>query len=140
MTNSRQLETENKQLVRDAAETFFHRRDPSAVERYYAEDFVQHNVHAPPGRGGVRQFFDVIFTAFPDLQMRFDHLYAEGEMVFAFVTWSGTHSAEYFGRPPSHRHVTWRTAEIIRVADGKLVEHWDVVDDSGIAMPAPGAN
>lgn len=122
----------NKQIVRDAAEAFFHQRDPSAVDRYYAEDFVQHNPHAPPGRDGVKGFFRLIFRAFPDLRMRFDHLYAEGDKVFAFVTWSGTHTDEYFGIPPSKKHVTWRTAEIMRIADGKLAEHWDVVDISGI--------
>ena len=67
-----------------------------------------------------------------DLVVRLDHLYAEGDRVFAMMTWTGTHRAPLFGAPPSDAPITLRTAEIHRLEGGRIVEHWDVVDGSGV--------
>jgi steroid delta-isomerase-like uncharacterized protein len=126
-------EARNKALVREATAAIFGKKDLAAIDRFVALDYIQHNPSAPPGRDGDKQFFAKLFAAIPDLVVTVDHLYAEGDRVFAFMTWRGTHQQEIFGFPGSGRAVTIRTAEIFRVAGGMLAEHWDVVDMSELA-------
>jgi steroid delta-isomerase-like uncharacterized protein len=129
-------EERNKALVREATEEFLVKRNVEAVDRYFAPDYIQHNPHAPPGPAGVKQFFSALFTALPDLEVRILHIYAEGDRVFSFMTWEGTHQAPFFGVPASGQRVIIRTAEIFRIEDGRMAEHWDVVDDSDMKRKA----
>src|SRR5262245_24759259 len=118
----------NKQLMRAVTEEFLNKHDVSAVDRLYHPGYIQHNPQAPPGRDGVKAFFTLLFTAIPDLHATIDHLYAEGDRVFSFVTWTGTHRNPLFDLKPSGQSIVIRTAEIFRVEDGRLAEHWDTVD------------
>lgn len=122
----------NKRLVSLLTLELWGMRDPSAIDRFFAEDYVQHSPFAAPGRAGVHTFFETITAALPDLEVTLEHLYAEGDRVFAFMRWTGTHRAPLFGTPPSGKAVTLRTAEVHRIANGQIVEHWDVVDGSGV--------
>lgn len=123
----------NKQLVSLLTLSLWGQRDETAIDRYFAEDYVQHSASAQPGREGVRGFFRAMTSAIPDLEVTLEHLYAEGDRVFAFMRWTGTHRGELFGRAPSGRALTLRTAEVHRIAGGRIVEHWDVVDGSRLS-------
>ena len=136
MTDEHAQEERNKALVREATEEFLVKRNVDAVDRYFAANYIQHNPHARPGPAGVKQFFSALFTALPDLEVRILHMYAEGDKVFSFMTWEGTHSAPFFGLPPSGQRVVIRTAEIFRIENGRMAEHWDVVDDSDMKRKA----
>jgi predicted SnoaL-like aldol condensation-catalyzing enzyme len=94
------VEARNKALVRRATEEFLGRRDVTAVERHFSPTYIQHNPNAPPGRAGVEQFFGYLFAALPDLEVEIDHLYAEGDRVFSFMTWRGTHRGSSSASPP----------------------------------------
>ena len=94
---------------------------------------MQHSPFAKPGRQGVHDFFRAVTSAIPDLVVTLDHLYAEGDRVFAFMTWQGTQRGPLFGAPATQQRVTLKTAEIHRLERGLIVEHWDVVDASGMA-------
>lgn len=118
----------NKALFYRIMDEVFNARDLDAAERYYEADFVQHNPQADQGIAGFRAFFGEIFAAFPDWTGTIDQAIAEGDRVVAFVDWSGTHRAPYLGIPPTGGRVTMRTADMVRIADGKVAEHWDVVD------------
>jgi predicted SnoaL-like aldol condensation-catalyzing enzyme len=121
----------NKAIVKLLTLELWEARDASAIDRFFADDYTQHSAEAAPGREGVHGFFRAVTTAIPDLKVTLDHLYAEGDRVFAFMTWSGTQGAALFGRPPATGGaVTFRTAEIHRLRDGRIVEHWDVVERS----------
>lgn len=122
----------HKQLVALLTLELWGARDESAIDRFFSADYVQHSPFAAPGRAGVHAFFTTITAAMPDLEVTLEHLYAEGDRVFAFMRWTGTHRAALFGTPPSGRVVTLRTAEVHRIANGQIVEHWDVVDGSGL--------
>lgn len=130
------VQEKNKEILRRVADEMFNRRNEAIIDAYYSPDYVQHNPMAPPGPAGVKQFFRLVFAAFPDLKVSVDHLYAEGDKVFAFMIWEGTHEGPYFGIPPSHRKIRYKTAEIMRLVDGKMVEHWDVVDSNPILEAA----
>lgn len=133
MHNDSEVER-NKELIRTATEQILNRRNLDAVDQYFDPGYIQHNPQAPPGLQGVKSFFSALFTAIPDLHATIDHLYGEGDRVFSFITWRGTHRAPIFGMGPSGQPIAIRTAEIFRVDAGRLAEHWDTVDMSDLAM------
>ncbi len=136
-----QLET-NKALFLSVAEGLFVKKNLDVIDQYYAKDYVHHG----GGRDAVvkelgithaeytKRFFSGFLQAFPDLEIEIDHVYAEGDKVTAFVRWKGTHQGEFMGQPATGKQVTLHTAEIFRIEDGKFVEHWDVVDNSGMRV------
>jgi len=105
----------NKALVLDAFDTLFNRRDYAAAERYWSPNYIQHSAHIEPGRDGL---FNLIRNA-PDT-LRYEHqlIVAEGDYVIAHGRFSG-HG------PP----VPWIAADIVRIENGRLAEHWDVLQD-----------
>ncbi|MBW4562486.1 MAG: ester cyclase [Mojavia pulchra JT2-VF2] len=130
------MEQENKALFRRAMHEFFVERDFNAPDRYYSPSYIQHNQQVAAqaqAQGisqveGMKQFFKGFFVAFPDFTPTIEHIYAEGDKVFAFVTWRGTHKGEFMGAAPTGKEIVIRTAEIMRIEQGQFVEHWDVVD------------
>jgi predicted SnoaL-like aldol condensation-catalyzing enzyme len=106
---------QNKALVLDAFDTLFNRRDYAAAERFWSPDYIQHSAHIGPGRDGL---FNLI-KSLPDT-LRYEHglILAEGNFVIVHGRFSG------FGQP-----VNWIAADILRIEDGVLVEHWDVIQD-----------
>jgi predicted SnoaL-like aldol condensation-catalyzing enzyme len=106
---------ENKALVLDAFDTLFNKRDYAAAELFWAEDYIQHSAHIAPGRSGL---FDLIRAAPGTLRYENQMIVAEGDTVIAYGRFSGN------GRPAA-----WIAADILRIEDGKLAEHWDVLQD-----------
>jgi predicted SnoaL-like aldol condensation-catalyzing enzyme len=106
---------QNKQLVREAFDTLFNRRDYAQAETYWSPDYIQHSAHIPPGRDGL---FDLI-KALPDtLRHETELVMAEDDLVMLR------------GRFTGHAEpAPWIVVDTVRVRDGKLVEHWDVVED-----------
>lgn len=132
MTDDDQTERQNKELFRRVIRDVFVEHDLSAIDRYYAEDLVQHSAGVPEGAEGLKGFFDGLFEGFPDLEPTVDHLLAEDDRVVAFLTWRGTHDGEFMDVGPTGAEITIETAELLRVEDGKFAEHWDVVDQVGM--------
>src|SRR6185312_2630823 len=112
MTESEQA---NKTLVIDAFDTLFNRRDYTAAELFWSPDYIQHSAHIAPGRDGL---FDLIKTMPPELCYEHQLVVAEGD----FVMLHGRFSR--IGQPTN-----WVVTDIVRVADGMLAEHWDVLQD-----------
>ena len=106
---------QNKALVLEAFDTLFNKRDYAAAERFWSERYIQHSAHIPPGRDGL---FNLVRGA-PDTLAYENHvILAEGDYVIAHGRFSG------HGRPAS-----WIAADIVRFEDGRLAEHWDVLQD-----------
>jgi predicted SnoaL-like aldol condensation-catalyzing enzyme len=108
-------EEANKALVLEAFDTLFNKRDYRAAERYWSPNYVQHSAHIPPGREGL---FNLIKSIPPSLKYEPGIIAADKDYVIVHGRFSGT------GRPRS-----WIAADIVRVADGVLAEHWDVLQD-----------
>ena len=112
---TRTTSKQNKALVLEAFETLFNKRDYAAAERFWSDRYIQHSAHIAPGRAGL---FDLIRSA-PEMLRYENHLImAEGDHVITHGRFSGN------GRP-----VAWIAADVIRIEDGKLAEHWDVLQD-----------
>jgi predicted SnoaL-like aldol condensation-catalyzing enzyme len=105
----------NKALVLEAFETLFNKRDYDAAERFWSDRYIQHSAHIPPGRDGL---FNLV-RGLPDTLRYENYLILAGE---DYVICHGRFSGH--GRPRS-----WIAADIVRFEDGKLAEHWDVLQD-----------
>jgi predicted SnoaL-like aldol condensation-catalyzing enzyme len=112
---SRTKESQNKALVLEAFDTLFNKRDYMAAERYWSPDYIQHSAHIEPGRDGL---FNLIKSIPPTLKYESGTIMAENDLVIVHGRFSG------IGLP-----VNWITADIVRIKDGILVEHWDVIQD-----------
>ena len=122
-------EEKKKGIVRAFQNEIFSQKNLTALDKYYSIDLVQHNPQQPQGREGAKQFFAMLFAAFPNLHAQIDNMIAEDDMVMYMITWNATHQGEFFGIPPTNKTITFETAELFRLADnGTMVEHWDVVD------------
>jgi predicted SnoaL-like aldol condensation-catalyzing enzyme len=105
----------NKALVLDAFDTLFNKRDYDAAARYWSPTYIQHSAHIAPGRAGL---FDLIKSLPASLRYEPGIILADKHFVIVHGRFSG------HGRPRS-----WIAADIVRVADGMLAEHWDVLQD-----------
>ncbi|MFC4148511.1 ester cyclase [Micromonospora mangrovi] len=112
-----------------------HRLD--LADRYYEQDYQHHNFQRPAVDGGLeafRQFFASNFITFPDLSVRVDHVLAHGDRVAISATWSGHFTGDFHGVPPTGQMLVMHTSDQYRFgADGKVAEHWEVVDYSSFA-------
>lgn len=107
--------TQNRALVLKAFDTLFNKRDYAAAERFWSPGYVQHSAHIAPGRDGL---FHLIRSLPETLKYEPGVLLAQGEYVILHGRFSG------FGGPAS-----WIVADVVRLEDGLLVEHWDVIQD-----------
>ena len=118
----------NKKLVRTLIDEVMNRRQLDAVDRYLAPDFVEHNPNLPQGRDGRKQFAAAVHAGFSDYRGDIVEILAEGDKVVVRTQWSGTQDGPFLGLPPSGNKVRFSTADFFRIANGKVAEHWDVVD------------
>jgi predicted SnoaL-like aldol condensation-catalyzing enzyme len=112
---SEKIESKNKALVLEAFDTLFNKRDYAAAERFWSPDYIQHSAHIAPGREGL---FDLIKSIPLTLKYEPGTIVAEGDFVIVHGRFSD------FGAP-----VNWIAADILRIQNGILVEHWDVIQD-----------
>jgi predicted SnoaL-like aldol condensation-catalyzing enzyme len=108
-------QSQNKELVLKAFDTLFNKRDYEAAEKFWSENYIQHSAHIEPGRDGL---FDLIRSVPETLRYEHQLAIAEGDYVIVHGRFSGN------GRP-----VAWIAADIVRVENGRLAEHWDVLQD-----------
>ncbi|HYX04432.1 MAG TPA: ester cyclase [Reyranella sp.] len=132
----------NKRLFRDWMEEVWNKRQPSAIERYLAPNFIEHNPNIPPGLDGRKQFVAALQAGFSDYRGEIEQIVAEGNMLVVRILWTGTQDGPFLGQPPSGRKLSFRTADFFRIENGKFAEHWDVVDSLTRAValglvPAP---
>ncbi|MEM5404697.1 MULTISPECIES: nuclear transport factor 2 family protein [Paraburkholderia] len=110
---------QNKALLLEAFDTLFNQRDYAAAERFWSDSYIQHSAHIAPGRKGL---FDLIRSLPDTLRYENQLVVAEGDYVIAHGRFSGN------GRPTA-----WIAADIVRFENGRLAEHWDVLQDEASA-------
>lgn len=138
---------ESKAVVTRMIEEVFNGHDPSAAERFFARDYVEHVPAPDQGQGleGMQQFLaEIVFPAFPDMRWSVEEQIAEADLVCTRFTWRGTHRGTFAGIPATGKHVEVWGIVLDRVRDGKLVESRILMDNLGMlqqmgVLPAPGA-
>ncbi|MBP1234464.1 steroid delta-isomerase-like uncharacterized protein [Arthrobacter sp. PvP102] len=92
------------------------------------QDHVEPMPGQPQGKDGVKFYTNVIRTAFPDLSVKLEPAFADGNLEASHVVMSGTHKGEFMGIPASGKSVQFSNTDIIRIDDGKVAEHWGSSD------------
>ena len=105
----------NKAIVLEAIDTLFNKRDFTAAERFWSPEYIQHSAYIEPGRDGL---FNFVKAAPPSLKYEHGVILAEGDYVIVHSRISN------IGLPAN-----WITADIVRLKNGIIVEHWDVIQD-----------
>ena len=115
------------------------------IDELFAPDYVTHTPARgmAPTRDGFKQFAQALRTAFPDLRYTLEDSIEAGDKVVTRVSASGTMRGDFAGMPATNKHATWTEIHILRAADGRVVEHWGLVDQLGMlvqlgVVPAPG--
>jgi len=124
----------NKRLVARMHDELLASRDPSRVDEFFAPEFVSHNMPPgfPQGVEGVRRFMGMFGEALPDVSVEVGPMVAEGDLVSVRTVTSGTHRGSLLGVPGSGRRVSIDGVDIVRVRDGRIVEHWGLTDSVGL--------
>jgi predicted SnoaL-like aldol condensation-catalyzing enzyme len=116
----------NKAIVLEAFDTLFNKRDYAAAERFWSAKYIQHSAHIEPGREGL---FNLIKAAPPSLKYEPGVILAEDDYVIVHGRFSN------IGLP-----VNWIAADVVRLKDGILVEHWDVIEDEATEQQSKSGN
>jgi steroid delta-isomerase-like uncharacterized protein len=131
---------DNAELVRRMRRELLESRDLATVDRYFGDGFVSHNTPPglPDGVEGVKRFFAMFRGAFPDLEVAIDEIVSEGDRVAVATTMRGTHRGELLGLAPTGRRVAVTGVDIVRLEDGKIVEHRGLTDTVGLLQQLGG--
>jgi predicted SnoaL-like aldol condensation-catalyzing enzyme len=105
----------NKAIVREAFDTLFNKKDYAAADRFWAEEYIQHSAHIPPGKDG---FFGFVKALPDEFAHELELIMAEGDVVLVRGRFSG------HGLP-----APWIVVDTVRMEDELLKEHWDVVEN-----------
>jgi predicted SnoaL-like aldol condensation-catalyzing enzyme len=107
----------NKRLAKECLDLIFNKHNPEqAVDLYISPNYRQHNPDAPDGPQGILSYAGSYIKANPTMRLEFKRIIAEGDYVVV-------HSHLI----PNHTDIGRAVVDIFRVKDGKLAEHWDVI-------------
>ena len=110
----------------EAFDTLFNKRDYAAAERYWSPKYIQHSAHIPPGREGL---FNLVKASPQTLKYEHGLIVAEGDFVMVHGRYSN------IGLP-----VNWVIVDIVRIENGILAEHWDVIQDEATRAQSKSGN
>jgi predicted ester cyclase len=124
---------ENKALIRRYFEEIDARRDASVLDEFVAPDFVDHNPSPgfTPDLEGLKQSFVHFLSATPDGYHIVEDMIAEGDKVMSRISAYGTQTGELFGIPPTGKQIRTTGIAVHRIANSKIVEHWNEIDNLG---------
>jgi predicted SnoaL-like aldol condensation-catalyzing enzyme len=114
-----ETEQRHKALVLEAFDTLFNKRDYAAAQHFWSADYIQHSAHIPPGREGL---FELVKASPPDMRYENAVITTNGDYVMLHGRFCNV------GQPAD-----WIVADIVRIQDGVLAEHWDVIQDEATA-------
>ena len=125
---------QNKAIARRVLEEVFPANDDAALHELMDDSFVNHEAPpgTPPGLGSVTMFMDLLAGAFSDQRWTIDQVIAEGDLVAIHCTHSGRHTGDFFGLSATGRQFAYKQMHMIKMRNGKGVEHWAVRDDAGL--------
>ncbi len=136
---------ENKAIELRFFEEVVNKGNLAVIDEIVATNFVQPDA-APgitPDREGMKQFFAMAHSAFPDFHSTLEDMFAEGDKVVQRFTVRGTHKGEWMGIAPTGKQITIPGIAIHRITGGKIVEGWTSMDMLGAmvqlgVVPPPG--
>ena len=136
---------ENKAIELRFFEEVVNKGNLAVIDEIVAANFVQPDATpgTTPDREGLKQFFAMAHSAFPDFHSTLEDMFAEGDKVVQRFTARGTHKGEWMGIASTGKQMTASGIAIHRITGGKIVEGWTSMDMLGVmvqlgVVPAPG--
>jgi steroid delta-isomerase-like uncharacterized protein len=125
---------ENRAVVRRFVDEVVNQGKIEALDEVVHADFVDHSPDPgqAPGREGLRQALIVLRRAFPDFHSTHEQIIAEGDMIAYREISRATHAGEFHGIPATGRRVEVEEMHMVRMAAGKIAEHWALYDTLGM--------
>ena len=124
---------ENKAIVRGFIEAY-NKRNIDSLDDFVAPDYVDH-IWQLQGLESLKQGLMLGFKGFPDWHEAIEDIIAEGDKVWVYLAYTGTHTGEMFGITPTGNKITTTAVDIYRIVNGKLAEYWNVTDKLGLLKP-----
>jgi steroid delta-isomerase-like uncharacterized protein len=123
----------NKQICREFLEELHNKDNLDIIDVYVDENVVSHDPFPgqAPGARGVRETMELYRKAFPDYRITFNDMLSENDKVMIKFTTIGTHKGEFMGFPASDNAISYEEVLILRLKNGKIIEHWAVADTLG---------
>ena len=128
---------QNKAVVARFNKEFIEGGNRKAFDEIIAPDFINHSAPegSPKGPEGIVYFFDhLLKPAFHNLKVVIHDQVAEGDKVTTRKSFHAIHKGDFFGAPASGQKVVMEVIDIIKLRDGKFVEHWNVLDWQSVMM------
>ena len=122
-------------VVRRLIEQGFNAGNLEVADELTSPELVEHQNFGPnhaPGAEGVRAVIASLRRAFSDFHLAIEDLAADGETVWLRMVATGTNDGSFMGHPPTGRSIRADVVDVIRVEDGRMVEHWGVPDRLGV--------
>jgi len=125
---------EPRELVERLHTELFASGDLATLDRFFAPDVVSHDMPPgfPQGIEGVRLFFSAFREGMPDVEVRIDEIVAEDDRAAVATRIEGTHTGTLMGIEPTGRRISVRGIDMVRVEDGRIVEHHGLTDTVGL--------
>jgi predicted SnoaL-like aldol condensation-catalyzing enzyme len=124
---SKSREEQNKSIVLEAFETLFNKRDYRSALNFWSPQYIQHSAHIPPGRDGL---FELVKNVPPTMRYENQLTVAEGDFVLLHGRYSGLGEGVQ----------NWVVVDIVRMDNGVLTEHWDVIQDEAMRAQSKSGN
>jgi predicted ester cyclase len=131
------VSTTPEAIVRHLIDEGFSGGRLDVADEVIADDFAEHQDFGPdhaPGPEGVKAVIASLRRAFPDFRLEIQDLTVDGDTVWTRNIATGTHEGPFMGTPPTGRPIRADVFDVLRVADGRVVEHWGVPDRLGVLM------
>lgn len=124
---------ENKSIACRIVYEFVNTGNTAAADELFAEDLIDHRPDQRDGdREATKKFLLSLRTAFPDLKFNVEQVFSEKDMVVVHVVGRATHMGEFMGITATGKKATIRGTTILRIANGKAVERWNITDIFGV--------
>lgn len=126
--------TENESVARRLIEDAFNKGRLEAIDELMSPDFVEHQAigpGVPTGREAPKAIVSMLRSAFPDFHLAIEDTALRGDTVWLRLRATGTHDGTFMGRQPTGKCISVTVIDIMRIQDGKIVEHWGVADRLG---------
>jgi predicted SnoaL-like aldol condensation-catalyzing enzyme len=131
-------ESESERVFRRIIEQGFNRGDLTVFDELVAADCLEHQAHGPDvptvGPASPKAIVTTLRRAFPDLTLTIEEMDSVGDRVWARLRSHGTHSGPFLGHEPTGKPISIDVIDVVRIVEGKMVEHWGVADRLSVLL------
>ena len=124
-------EAKNRAVATHFYEEVINKHNVEAIDDFAAPNYLEHqyDTHYDSDRKGIKKAFTDYFTAFPDMRVKVNFMIAEGDLVTAQITTTGTNSGPIYGQKGTKKKFEINGVDIIRFKNGKVEEHWGYAEE-----------